>query len=192
MISGSSFDTVPWFLPGAAVSLVLSLALCGPLARALGIGRVVAWLLLMSLGLILVTTLTPQREALELGAVGSGTCDFSRVTLAPLDFYGGANDAGENVLLFVPLGIAIGLLPPSRRRVAIVGGVLLPVAIEIVQRQAVVLNRSCQSADVVDNLAGLVIGLAIGATASVVMSMVIRRRAVGDPSPPPSTRQAGG
>jgi len=98
--------------------------------------------------------------------------------LAPLDFYRGANDSAENILLFVPLGIAIALLPGRMRRVAIPAGVLLPVAIEALQRQATILNRSCQSADVVDNIAGLLIGLAIGAvvTLSLTLAQAARRR----------------
>jgi hypothetical protein len=163
MTRSALLDTVPWFLPGAAITFAVSLAACGPVGRALGVGKLVAWLMIMSLGLILSATLTPQREALDIGAIGSGTCDFSRVTLAPLEFYGGDNDAGENVLMFIPLGAAIALIPRSRRKVAIVvGALLLPFAIELIQRQVIFLNRACQSADIVDNLAGLVVGLVIG------------------------------
>ena len=177
MLSVASFGTVPWFLPGMAIAAVLGLVACAPLGRALGVGRLTAWLLVVGLGLILVTTLTPQREAIELGSVGSGTCDFSRVTLAPWAFYGADNDAAENVLLFVPLGVAVALVPRSRHKAALVAGaVLLPFAIEAIQRQAVVLNRSCQSADVVDNLAGLIIGLAIGSLVAYAGSIVARRR----------------
>ena len=177
MFSVASFGTVPWFLPGVALSVVLALVVCGPLGRALGVGRLTAWLLVVGVGVVLVTTLTPQREALELGALGTGTCDFSRVTLAPLAFYGGKNDSAQNVLLFVPLGLALALVPRSRRKVALAAGaVLLPFAIEAVQRQAVALNRSCQSADVVDNLAGLIIGVAIGSLIAYARSAGARRQ----------------
>jgi len=81
------------------------------------------------------------------------------------------------VLLFVPLGVALAKVPRSRRKALLVAGaVLLPVAIEAVQRQAVVLNRSCQSADVVDNLAGLLIGFAIGTLVAYAASIAARRR----------------
>jgi VanZ family protein len=177
MISVALLDTVPWFLPGAVIAFALGLAACGPLGRVLGVGRVVAWLGIVSFGLIVVTTLTPQREALDLGAIGSGTCDFSRVTLAPLAFYAADNDAAENVFLFVPLGVAIALVPRSRRKAAlVVGAVSLPFAIEAIQRQVVVFNRACQSADVVDNLAGLAIGLVVGGLLAYAGSFVARRR----------------
>lgn len=180
MISTILLDTVPWFLPGAAISLVLGLAASGPVGRALGAGRLVSWLLILSLGVIVATTLTPQREALETGAVGSGTCDFSRVWLAPLAFYAGDNDAAENVLLFVPLGVAIAMVPASRRKGALVAGAfLVPPAIEVIQRQAVLLNRSCQSADIVDNLAGLVIGLVVGTVLASVVRLAASRGAAG-------------
>jgi hypothetical protein len=53
----------------------------------------------------------------------------------------------------------------------------LPFVIEAIQRQALVLNRSCQSADVVDNLAGLAIGLVIGALLGYAGSRIARSNA---------------
>jgi VanZ family protein len=73
------------------------------------------------------------------------------------------NDSSLNVLLFVPLGIAIGLLAWSPRAAAIlVAGLLLPFVIEATQAWLPALGRGCQSADVVDNITGLVVGLVIG------------------------------
>jgi hypothetical protein len=109
-------DTVPWFVPGAAISLVVGLAVSGPVGRALGVTRFVALVLVLSLGLVLSATLTPQREALLDGASGSGGCDFSRVTFASVAFYGAENDAGENILMFIPLGAAVAVIPDRRRR----------------------------------------------------------------------------
>jgi hypothetical protein len=170
-------DTVPWFLPGAAAWLVVGLAAGGPVGRALGVSRLVAVVLVLGLGLVVSATLTPQRDALDFGATGSGRCEIGRVTLASLDFYGADNDAGENILLFVPIGVAVALLPRSRRKVTFLTGVvLLPFAIEGIQLQARVLNRACQSADIVDNLAGLAIGLAIGGAFAGAGWVVARRR----------------
>jgi VanZ family protein len=172
MTIGSLIGTVPWFLPGMGLTIALSALLCTAIGRWIGAGAVRTWLLLLGLGLVVVTTLTPQRDALERGAIGSGTCDFSRIWFAPLDFYQGANDSAENILLFVPLGIAIALLPARLRRIAIPAGLLLPVAVELLQRQVTVLNRSCQSADVVDNVAGLLIGMAIGMVTTLALRLV--------------------
>ena len=45
----------------------------------------------------------------------------------------------------------------------VVGALLLPFAIEITQLLVHVLGRGCQSTDLIDNLTGLVLGLAAGA-----------------------------
>jgi hypothetical protein len=169
---GALVATVPWFVPGVVATVIVSALICRPIARWLGTDPLRAWWLLTSLGLIGVTTLTPQRQALAYGMVGTGTCDFSRAWPASLGFYAGANDSGENIALFIPLGIAIALLPSRIRPAALLGGILMPVAIEVVQRQVTVLNRSCQSADVVDNLVGLGLGLALGAALAGAATLV--------------------
>ena len=172
MTIGYLIGTVPWFLPGIAVTIAVTALVCTRVGRLIGAGPIRTWWLLASLGLVVVTTLTPQRDAVERGAIGTGTCDLSRMWLAPLGFYQGANDSAENILLFVPLGIGIALLPGRLRRVAIPAGVLLPFAIEALQRQATILNRSCQSADLVDNIAGVLIGLGIGAAITLALTLV--------------------
>ena len=66
----------------------------------------------------------------------------------------------------MPLGFAIGLLPPGRQKLAIaIGALLLPVAIETTQAVVVVLGRACESGDVFDNGLGVLIGLALGVLA---------------------------
>ena len=63
----------------------------------------------------------------------------------------------------IPLGVAIGLLPSNRRKVAfILTGCIMPFVIELIQMQAIVLDRACQSSDVADNLTGFVVGLVVG------------------------------
>ena len=66
---------LPWFLPGVAISLVLSLAGGGAVGRALGTRRAVASLLIFSLGIIVSATLTPLDGVLDFDTVGRGTCD---------------------------------------------------------------------------------------------------------------------
>lgn len=165
-----------WALPGFAISIVVGLAVTPAVGRALGAGRATAWALVLSLGIILAATLTPGSEILGSGAWSPGYCDFSRIGLAPwgelLTFY----DTGGNILMFIPLGAAIGLLPRSRRKVAIVvGAIALPFAIETIQLVVPWLDRACESADVVDNLAGLMLGLVAGGVAGPIARTVDRR-----------------
>ncbi len=65
---------------------------------------------------------------------------------------------------FIPLGFAIALVPRScRKAVVLAAAVALPFVIETTQLVVVALDRACQSADVVDNLTGLLVGLVAGA-----------------------------
>jgi hypothetical protein len=154
---------VPWLLPGVGVSLVVGTVASGAVGRALGVRRVAAWVLLLSFGIILSATLTPRREAFESGARVPVPCDLSRLGPPSLEELLRFGDVGLNILMFVPLGAAIALVPRSRRRAAIVGGAIaLPLGIEAIQALVPWLDRTCESADIVDNLAGLVIGLAAG------------------------------
>lgn len=163
-----------WFWPGVATSIVLGIVLSRRVARALKVRRTVAMTLLLSLGLIASATLTPSREAVRFGTIGSGSCDLGRIGPASLAELLAFGDPTLNVLLFIPLGVVIGLFPASRRKVVLVVAALaLPFAIETIQLLARGLDRACQSSDVSDNLTGLVIGLVVG----LVVGVVARRRA---------------
>lgn len=165
-------DSVPWFLPSFLVSIAVSLGINQRVARALAVSRMIAMATIVSLGLILSATLSPL-GAFESNAIGSGSCDFKRVGLAsPNELMAvSVNDALLNVVLFVPLGLAIGLARRSRHIVVlIVAGVALPFAIEATQLLAHSLARACESADVFDNLTGLVFGLVAGALLARVPS----------------------
>jgi glycopeptide antibiotics resistance protein len=159
---GESFD-LPWLLPGIAISVVVSMAASGVVGRALRVRRLVAWVMVLSVGVIMAATLTPQGEALQFGARGSSSCDLSRLGPIPLAEFLQPTEASLNVLMFIPLGAAIGLVPHSRRGAAVVvAAIALPFAIETIQLLVPVLDRGCESADVVDNLTGLAIGFAGG------------------------------
>jgi hypothetical protein len=178
MIPGSA--VVPFLLPGIVASVLVSLLVAGAVGRALNVRWGVAWLLVCSFGVILAATLMPHKEAFD-GIQGSGTCDFSRLGLAPLRDLLKGYDAGLNVLIFIPFGVAIAMVPRSRPKAALlVGAVALPFLIETAQLLVPAINRSCQSADVVDNLTGLVIGLAAGALVAWLVPGL--RRPVGRPS----------
>jgi glycopeptide antibiotics resistance protein len=172
---GETLD-LPWLWPGIAIALVVSIVASGAVGRTLRVARPVAWLMVLSLGVILAATMTPQWEALAFGAQGSSSCDFSRIGLAPLRELLRFDDTSLNVLMFVPLGATIGLLPRSRRTAAVViAAIALPFAIETIQLLLPVLDRACESADVVDNLTGLVLGLGGGVAAGWLGRSLARR-----------------
>jgi len=167
---------LPWLLPGVAISAVVSVLIGGLVARALGTHRAVATLLVFSLGVIVSATLTPLGGDLVLDGGSPGTCDLSRLGLPPLGAFRGLNDASLNVLLFVPLGVAIALLPRSPRTVAVaIVALLLPVVIETTQLVVPAISRGCESADVIDNLIGLVVGFVAGLALAALARRLDRR-----------------
>jgi hypothetical protein len=154
---------VPLFLPGMVLVAGLALLIAPLLARFLRTSRVHAALLVVALGLTLMATFTPTIEALTDIASHSGACDLSRRMIASPRTLLTVNPTSLNVLLFVPLGIALGSLPSSRRAAGLVVlAFLLPIAIELFQLMLPALGRQCSSADIVDNAMGLTIGLALG------------------------------
>lgn len=151
---------LPWLLPGVAVAALVGALAAPAVAREMRCGRGVSWLLVFGLGIVIAATLTPLDEPLAEPASMLRTCDFRRIGLAPLDELVRINDSSLNVALFIPIGIALGLLPGSGRKWGVVAAaILLPFAIETSQLLAPFLARGCQSADVVDNLTGLVVGM---------------------------------
>ena len=162
--SASPFGDYVGFIPGVVISVLVAVAIRGRVARRLRVNRIHAVLLVISLGVVLAATVTPSREALlGIGPQAPPRCDMSRLGFAPWAAYGHLTDTSLNVLLFVPLGVLIGVMPESPYRWPIIlGAVALPFAIEAFQLVATPLGRACQSGDVVDNLAGLILGLVGG------------------------------
>jgi glycopeptide antibiotics resistance protein len=172
-------NAVAWFVPGVACSIVVSLIVAPLAARTLRTSRLVAWLLVFSFGVILSATATPIQAALDGGGSGRA-CDLSRIGFASLADLFAINDTSLNVLLFVPLGWTLGLIPNTPRQLILALLVLaLPFGIEALQLWAPILGRGCESADVVDNLTGLGLGFA-GATAFHWVRPV--PRSPGDPA----------
>ena len=163
------YNVLPWLLPGLLVSILVGVAVSRRVGRVFGAAPTVGWALVVGFGLVVSATLTPLRGGLDLGATGIGTCDLSRIGIAPLDQLLRPGDTSLNVLLFMPLGLATALVPGSRRKNVLAGVALLsPLAIESAQLLLPVLGRGCQSADVFDNLTGLVIGWLIGTGATIL------------------------
>lgn len=167
------FNVLPWLVPGLVASALVGLVVARRVGRYFRTSPSIGWGLVVGFGLVVAATLTPLRAGLDLGTTGIGTCDLSRIGIAPLRELFRLSDTSLNVLLFIPLGIAIGLVPASRRRNVLAAiAVVSPLVIESAQLVLPVLGRGCQSADVFDNLSGLVLGWLIGAGARVLGSGV--------------------
>ena len=152
------FEAVPWFLPGIAVWTVASALLMPATARALRTRPPVALAITVSLGFVVLATLTPNAAGLA-GETVHG-CNLARVGLPPLSELTAINDTIRNIVLFMPLGFTLGLLPRTRRTTAVIGLALAaPFVIETLQLLLPSLGRGCQSADVIDNAIGLAIGI---------------------------------
>ncbi len=171
---------VPMLIPGMLVSLVVGIAVGRKVGRMLNAGPVAGAMLVFGIGLILAATLTPLRDPLGFHATPPGPCDLDRIGPPAWEDLFFVNDTSLNVLLFIPLGAAVGLVPRSRRQaILIVLAIALSLVIETIQLLAPVLDRACESADVGDNLTGLVIGLAIGTLATGVLAVADGLRGPG-------------
>ncbi len=161
----SFWETVPWFMPGLLASIGVGLGANRRVAAVLTVSRALAMAGIVSLGMIVSATFSPLRQAIESGATSGGACDLSRVALVPLAelMAVSQNDSLLNVVLFVPLGVVVGLAPRTTRKAAfILAAGLLPFVIESTQLLVPALARACESADVFDNLTGLALGLVTG------------------------------
>jgi hypothetical protein len=162
---------LPWFPVGFAISVVIGYLVRQRAARFLEASPVLVCAVVVSLGIVASATLTPLHEGAFEGGAQTAGCDFSRVGLAPTVEIFELGDTFLNILLFIPLGAALALLPRSHRKAWLMAGALaLPIVIETAQLIATPLDRACQSADVVDNVSGLLIGFVIGSVAGFVMS----------------------
>jgi len=168
---------LPWLLPGTALAAAASVLAGGPVARWLWVRRSTATVGVFALGLILASTLTPVDATLGEYPDGLRVCDLSRTWLAPLPEMLSGSDVTLNILLFVPLGASIGLAPWSARKLVVLAVALaLSPTIEALQLFLPPLHRGCESADVVDNVFGLVLGLVAGVALAWLAPVLKRPR----------------
>ena len=168
---------VPLSLFALAVAVVLAVWLSAAVARRLRTPRIVGALLLFGFGLVVAATLVPDAGGMS-GEASDGVCDLSRIGLAPLDELTRVTFTSLNVLLFVPLGLAVGLLPRTRAAAVVtLAAVSLTFVVEGIQLFVTVLGRGCQSADIFDNLLGLAVGMVLGVLVRLVASRVLQPRA---------------
>jgi len=169
------FSVLPWLVPGVALALVVSIATTGRLARWFSVPRVVAWVLIMSTGVILAATMTPLGFEYKPEPQWARSCDFSRVGPAGIADLIRPTDALGNLLMFIPLGFAIALAARSFRKAAVLAiAFALPFLIEATQLVVTPLGRGCQSADVTDNLTGLGLGFTAGTVVAWLAPPVAR------------------
>ncbi len=148
--------------PAVAVALVLAIPFGLAWARFAGTGWLLGIITAASAGVIVALT------TVAVGGVPDddyvlGVCDLRRLGPGTLDELLSFGEATLNVLLFVPLGLCIGLHPVAGRRlVALAGGAALPFVVELVQLELPELGRYCDGMDIADNLLGLVLGFAAG------------------------------
>jgi len=169
-------SALPWLVPGVVVSILIGLVVARPLSRWLGTSFGVALLLVVGFGAVLSATIPPDHDGLLDLASRGWTCDLSRTGPASPLSYLRIGEASLNVLLFVPLGLAVGLLPGSRRAM-LVGAIALTATFAIEATQALVpmLGRGCEAADLVDNLLGLGLGFLVARLLSVVARLAETR-----------------
>lgn len=141
--------------------MLLSVVLCAPVGRLVGLHWFLVLGLGVSLSLVLAATITPA-------AAGEwGPC--LRAMAAPLDprELVGRSDRVLNTWLFVPLGLFAGYAG-VRKWWVLVLAFCMPFAVEGVQRVLPALDRRCQFQDLIDNLWGLVLGSMIGVAAGLL------------------------
>jgi hypothetical protein len=166
-----SILTLPLVIVALISTVVAAIALAPRLARRLGTTQPVARLLVLGFGFVMSWTLLPDADALQ-GFGSDGVCNTDRVGLIPWHELTTLNEHSLNVALFVPLGIAVGLLPMTRSSVAVVlAAISLTFVVETVQLLVPALGRGCETADIFDNLLGLAIGIAVGLALRFVLRL---------------------
>lgn len=166
---------LPWLVPGIAIAIVVSIVGSDSVGRWLGIRRFVAWFLLFSVGVILSGTLSPLAGVEAVGDGAARTCDLTRTWLASEAEIVNGPDVALNVMLFIPVGLALGTSRISwRTALVLLIAITIPFAIESTQLLVTSLHRACQSADVVDNLTGLTVGLITGGVAALLVPPIRR------------------
>ena len=100
-------------------------------------------------------------------------CDLSRIGPPPLDQLDTFNNVSLNVLLFVPLGVLVSAIGRHSWK-TLMWAAALPFLIEGVQFFGAPIGRECQSADMFDNLTGLLLGY-VGGAAMIVGREAWRR-----------------
>jgi glycopeptide antibiotics resistance protein len=150
-------------LIGLPFALLVAVLAGRRVAAATGSGRFTGSLLAFSVTAILVITLLPMPPS-------DGLREGPRCLIPSLSAFRSGellrvDDVSLNVVLFVPLGIAVAWLPRQSLPGVLALAIALPWAVETIQLLVPALGRACQSVDITTNLLGLAVGLGVGAVA---------------------------
>lgn len=174
---GGIVNGLTWFWPSVAGAVVVTWLVAPAVASTLRTNRWLAWLLVLSIGLIMAATVTPVRPPVGVDVEVERYCDLSRRWFATLPEMTAWSDVTLNIGVYIPIGVAIALLPIASRSAVVAAAVIaLPAVIEAFQFLVPVLARGCQSADAIDGLTGLTIGLLGGIVVRIVRWPWSRRR----------------
>lgn len=168
----------PWLLPVLLAALSAGVVVRRRVARILGCGSWVAVAVVGGAGLVLGATLTPGLG--ETFTPGSCLVGVDGSLTAAAWFRA---DLVRNLLLPAPLGFAVGLVPPPRRRWVLTAAVLLLVGVELAQLLAPTLGRACQVTDMAANGVGLLGASLLGALLRPALPRRGRHRDVPSPRP---------
>lgn len=168
----AAFIATPWAIPGFLVVFAVALVSHRWFGRKLQMSPWLALALLLSLGAILLITITPSHywypNRVSSCYLGMPHLPRARTLLYP-------NEQSLNILLFVPLGLLCLLARPWRVVAVLLScSALLPVLIEAYQYALPAFGRICTTVDVFNNLLGLVLGVIIGLVLRLVFSREIK------------------
>ena len=148
----------PWAPYGLVAALLVAVLAARPLARRGQTSTVGAGLWLALMGVIVTLTLTPGLSPMvhrQCGLVVTGPP--SPAELLSL------RERALNVWMYVPVAL-LAVLPRQRRTrvTALAAAAALPIVAEVAQWAIPALGRQCQLPDLVENLAGVAMGAAVG------------------------------
>lgn len=167
----------PWFLPFLIAAAVGSVAVGVWMRRRDGSSWWRIGVFGLAVGLCLAYTLTPEGGTLRPWSFPM-TAHLTLVDSLSANELFRVTQSSLHVWLFVPLGFTACLQQPRGRRVAAVGLALgAPILIEILQWLLPTLGRATQMGDVVLNLEGVGIGLAVGIIVMAAASRLPGRKA---------------
>jgi hypothetical protein len=157
----------PLLIPGVAIAVIVAVGLAPRAAARTGLSPLLGGLLVFTFGAILAITLTPGSGE---GFFGQSWCGGLRPPPRLGQLLSISSEHGLNVVLFVPLGLLIGLIPRARplATAALVAGAM-PIVIEWIQYSVPQLDRICQTWDALENLMGLAIGLGVGVAVALAL-----------------------
>lgn len=155
-------ESVPWAIPVVVASVVVGVVAGVLLRPRLGPTAWIVAATIVSIGLIVGITLTPNA-----GFDGQAFID-PRPDPGPWGYLTAPaywlhlDSRSLNVALFIPLGLTLALLARGRLRWVVLGiGLAAPWIVEVLQR-VLPFARDSQYIDVADNSTGFVLGFVIG------------------------------